>query len=216
MEYPRIAILVIHIDPKTALNISRFIVFLGFITALIYQRVDHIYRTLVALIGLYIPDVVERYFSNPHPRLRQFLAPIYNKKTMALLGVFIAVHVSLVNVPFTTIDLFHKEWRNADMISHFIGGMVVWAIIAEVLLNLSDGEYLRLTRRKLVLYSFLALFILSFGWEVAEKLSESEISFIHEDAGNKLRDIIMNTFGGLFAMYLVLKRRYPFEVDLNH
>lgn len=206
----------IHIEPKTALNISRFIVFLGVITALIYQRVDHIYRTLVALIGLYIPDVVDRYFSNPNPKLRPFLAPIYNKKTMVLLGIFIAVHVSLVNVPFTTVDLFHKEWGNADMISHFLGGMAVWAIIAEVLLNLSDEGYLRLTKRKLVLYSFLALFILSFGWEVAEKLSESEISFIHEDTGNKLRDIIMNTFGGLFAMYLVLKRRYPFEVDLNH
>ncbi|WP_232054823.1 hypothetical protein [Thermococcus sp. 2319x1] len=205
----------IYIEPKTALNVSRFIVFMGFITALLYQRVDHIYRTLVALIGLYIPDVVEGCFPN-NAKLRQFLAPIYNKKTMALLGVFIAVHVSLVNVPFTTVDLFHKEWRNADMISHFLGGMVVWVITAEVLLNLSDGGYLRLTRRKLTLYSFLVLFILSFGWEVAEKLSESEISFIHEDAWNKLRDVIMNTFGGLSALYLVLKGRYPFEMDLEH
>lgn len=216
MEYPRIAILVIHIDPKTALNISRFIVFLGVITALIYQRVDHIYRTLVALIGLYIPDVVDRYFSNPNPKLRPFLAPIYNKKTMALLGVFIAIHVSLVNVPFTTVDLFHKEWRNADMISHFLGGVAVWAITAEVLLNLSTEGYLKLTRRKLVVYSFLVLFVLSLGWEVMEKLSESEISFIYESIENKIRDTIMNALGGLFALYLVLKRKYPFEVNLNH
>ncbi|MDK2982549.1 MAG: hypothetical protein PWP19_27 [Thermococcaceae archaeon] len=216
MEYSLSNRLVIHIEPKTALNISRFIVFLGVITALIYQRVDHIYRTLVALIGLYIPDMAEKYFPNPHSKLRAFLAPIYNKKTMALLGVFIAIHVSLVNVPFTTVDLFHKEWGNADMISHFLGGMAVWAIIAEVLLNLSDEGYLRLTKRKLVLYSFLALFILSFGWEVAEKLSESKISFIYESIENKIRDTIMNALGGLFAMYLVLKRRYPFEVDLNH
>jgi hypothetical protein len=216
MEYSLSNRLVIHIEPKTLLNISRFIVFLGLITALIYQRTDHIYRTLVALVGLYIPDMAEKYFPNPHSKLRAFLAPIYNKKTMALLGVFIAIHVSLVNVPFTTVDLFHKEWRNADMISHFLGGVAVWAITAEVLLNLSTEGYLKLTRRKLVVYSFLVLFVLSLGWEVMEKLSESEISFIYESIENKIRDTIMNALGGLFALYLVLKRKYPFEVNLNH
>lgn len=170
----------------------------------------------MALVGLYIPDMAEKYFPNPHSKLRAFLAPIYNKKTMALLGVFIAIHVSLVNVPFTTVDLFHKEWRNADMISHFLGGVAVWAITAEVLLNLSTEGYLKLTRRKLVVYSFLVLFVLSLGWEVMEKLSESEISFIYESIENKIRDTIMNALGGLFALYLVLKRKYPFEVNLNH
>ncbi|MPW38900.1 hypothetical protein GBV73_04190 [Thermococcus sp. 101 C5] len=203
-------------EPKTLLNISRFIVFLGLITGLIYQRTDHIYRTFVALVGLYIPDMAEKYFPNPHSKLRAFLAPIYNKKTMALLGVFIAIHVSLLNVPFTTVDLFHKEWRNADVISHFLGGVAVWAITAEVLLNLSTEGYLKLTRRKLVVYSFLVLFVLSLGWEVMEKLSESVISYIYESIENKIRDTIMNALGGLFALYLVLKRKYPFEVNLNH
>jgi len=216
MEYSLSNRLVIHIEPKTLLNISRFIVFLGLITGLIYQRTDHIYRTFVALVGLYIPDMAEKYFPNPHSKLRAFLAPIYNKKTMALLGVFIAIHVSLVNVPFTTVDLFHKEWRNADMISHFLGGVAVWAITAEVFFNLSTEGYLKLTRRKLVVYSFLVLFVLSLGWEVVEKLSESEISFIYESFENKIRDTIMNALGGLFALYLVLKRKYPFEVNLNH
>ncbi|MBC7094821.1 MAG: hypothetical protein H5T48_04485 [Thermococcus sp.] len=216
MECSHITILVISIESKTVLNISRFIVFLGLITALFYRRVDHIYRTFVALIGLYIPDMAEKYFPNPPHKLRSFLAPLYNRKTMALLGIFIAVHVSLVNVPFTTIDLFHKEWRNADMVSHFLGGMVVWVITAEILLNLSNEKYLNLARRKLILYSFLALFFLSFGWEVVEKLSESEISFIHESTVNKVRDSIMNTLGGLSALYLVLKRKYPFEINLRH
>ena len=216
MECSHIAILVISIESKTVLNISRFIVFLGLVTALLYQRVDHIYRTFVALMGLYIPDMAEKYFPNPPYKLRSFLAPLYNRKAMALLGIFIAVHVSLVNVPFTTIDLFHKEWRNADMVSHFLGGMIVWLITAEILLNLSNGGYLNLTRRRLILYSFLTLFFLSFGWEVAEKLSESEISFIHESTVNKVRDSIMNALGGLCALYLVFKRRYPFEINLKY
>jgi len=216
MGCSHIAILVISIESKTVLNISRFIVFLGLITAFIHQRVDHIYRTFVALMGLYIPDMAEKYFPNPPYKLRSFLAPLYNRKTMALLGIFIAVHVSLVNVPFTTIDLFHKEWRNADMLSHFLGGMVVWLITAEILLNLSNGRYLNLTRRRLILYSFLTLFFLSFGWEVAEKLSESEISFVHESTVNKVRDSIMNALGGLSALYLVLKRKYSFEINLKH
>ncbi|USS41346.1 hypothetical protein NF865_03925 [Thermococcus aggregans] len=126
------------------------------------------------------------------------------------------MHVSLVNVPFTTIDLFHKEWRNADIVSHFLGGMVVWLITTEILLNLSNEGYLNLTRRRLILYSFLILFFLSFGWEVAEKLSESGISFIHESTVNKVRDSIMNALGGLSALYLVLKRKYPFEINLKH
>jgi len=216
MERSHIAILVISIDSKTVLNISRFIIFLGLVTALLHQRVDHIYRTFVALIGFYIPDMAERYFPNPPYKLRSFLAPLYNRKAMALLGIFIAVHVSLVNVPFTTIDLFHKEWKNADVVSHFLGGMVVWVITAEIFLNLSNEGYLNLTRRRLILYSFLTLFFLSFGWEVAEKLSESEISFIHESTQNKMRDIITNALGGLSALYLVLKRKYPFEINLKH
>ena len=216
MECSHIATLVISIESKTVLNISRFMVFLGLVTALLYRRVDHIYRTFVALIGLYIPDMAERYFSNPPYKLRSFLAPLYNRKAMALLGIFIAVHVSLVNVPFTTIDLFHKEWKNADVVSHFLGGMVVWVITAEIFLNLSNEGYLNLTRRRLILYSFLTLFFLSFGWEVAEKLSESEISFIHESTQNKIRDSIMNVLGGLSALYLVLKRKYPFEINLKH
>ncbi|MDN5320664.1 MAG: hypothetical protein PWP49_1084 [Thermococcaceae archaeon] len=43
-----------------------------------------------------------------------------------------------------------------------------------------------------------------------------KISFIYESIENKIRDTIMNALGGLFALYLVLKRKYPFEVDLNH
>ncbi|MBO8174738.1 MAG: hypothetical protein H0Z18_05725 [Thermococcus sp.] len=174
------------------------------------MRIDHIYRSGVALIGLFIPDIFQRKL-NPPEKLKPFLSPLYNDRIIAILAVFIAIHVSLVNVPFTTIDLFHKEWTDADMISHFLGGLTVWVMVAHVLKELS-GKY-SITSKQVVVYSFLILFMLSVGWEIAEKLSESEISFIHETFGNKFRDLVMNTLGALSGLWLVKTKKYPFELN---
>ncbi len=193
--------------------ISKGIVLIGLLTAVYYRRSDHILRTLTALAGLSIPDILWRKLSNPPEKLRPFLAPLYNKGTMAVLSIFIAVHVSLVNVPFTTIDLFHREWRDADMISHFLGGMTVWLITAEILFRAFDEYRFGLDRKQLILYSFLGLLLLSAGWEVAEKLSERGISFIHESTGNKFRDVLMNFLGATAAFYLVKKKSYPFGIE---
>ncbi|WP_048148592.1 hypothetical protein [Palaeococcus ferrophilus] len=190
---------------------SIFIVFLGFITAIINRREDHIYRTLVAMLGLSIPLILPKKLPNPPKKLWPFLSPVYDEKTMALLAIFIAVHVSLVNVPFTHYDLFHRDWRNADMISHFLGGMVVWLVVVEVLSGL--GEFgVRFSKPRLILYGFLVFYALSIGWEVAEKLSEGSISFIHESLANKLRDLLMDTLGALLALWMVEKRGYPFSL----
>ncbi|AIU69339.1 hypothetical protein TEU_02705 [Thermococcus eurythermalis] len=190
---------------------SLFVVFLGFLTALLNGRSDHIYRTLVAMLGLSVPLVLPRRLPDPPAKLRPFLAPVYNKKTMAVLSVFIAVHVSLVNVPFTSYDLFHKDWRNADMISHFLGGLTVWLIVAEVLSGL-EALGVRLTRRQVIVYSFVVFYALSLGWELAEKLSEGWIGFITESTENKLRDLTMNTLGALLGLWVVEKRGYPFRL----
>ena len=190
---------------------SLFVVFLGFLTALINGRSDHVYRTLVAMLGFSVPLVLPRRLPDPPAKLRPFLAPVYNEKTMAVLSVFIAVHVSLVNVPFTSYDLFHKDWRNADMISHFLGGLTVWLIVAEVLSGLEALGVL-LTKRQVIVYSFVVFYALSLGWEVAEKLSESWIGFITESTENKLRDLTMNTLGALLGLWMVEKRGYPFRL----
>nr|WP_193385903.1 hypothetical protein [Thermococcus barophilus] len=198
---------------RFVINLCRLVVFVGLLSGLMYMRTDHIYRSGVALIGLFIPDVFQRKL-NPPEKLMPFLSPLYNDRIIAILAVFIAVHVSLVNVPFTTIDLFHKEWRDADMISHFLGGLTVWIIVAGILNELSRKN--SIDQKKLVIYSFLILLGISIGWEIAEKLSESEISFIHETLSNKFRDILMNTLGALSGLYLVKTRRYPFELpNLN-
>nr|WP_148206311.1 hypothetical protein [Thermococcus gammatolerans] len=191
---------------------SLFLVFLGLLTALLNGRSDHIYRTLLAMAGLSVPLVLPRRLPNPPEKLRPFLAPVYDEKTMAVLSIFIAVHVSLVNVPFTGYDLFHRDWRNADMISHFLGGLTVWLITAEILSGLRSLG-INLTRGQIVAYSFVVFYGLSLGWEIAEKLSESWIGFIAESTANKLRDLLMDTLGALFGLWMVGRRDYPFSLS---
>ena len=198
---------------KFVLNVSRFIVFLGLISGLMYMRVDHIYRSIVTLVGLSIPEFFWRRV-NPPEKLGPFLKPLYNDKTMAVLGVFMAVHVSLVNVPFTTIDLFHREWTNADIISHFLGGLTVWVIVAEVLSELSKA--CGFSERQIIFYSLVILLILGVGWEIAERLSESKISYIRESLGNKVRDLIMDTLGALLGIYMVKVKHFPFRLLENN
>ncbi|HIP89066.1 MAG TPA: hypothetical protein EYH24_03790 [Thermococcus paralvinellae] len=192
------------------INVCRFVVFIGLLSGLMYMCIDHIYRSGVALIGLLIPDILQKKL-NPSEKLKPFLSPLYNDKIITILAIFIAIHVSLVNVPFTTIDLFHKEWTNADMISHFLGGLTVWVMVAHVLNELSRKH--PMDSKQVVVYSFLILLVVSIGWEVAEKLSESEISFIHETFANKLRDLVMNTLGALSGLWLVKTKKYPFELN---
>ncbi|RLF88881.1 hypothetical protein DRN82_05495 [Thermococci archaeon] len=178
---------------RSIITLSIFIVFIGLLTALYYGRVDHICRCSVALFGLSIPLWLPKVYT-PRGIFKKLLTPLYDTEVMALLGVFIAVHVSLVNVPFTTIDLFHKEWRNADMISHLLGGLVLWLIIARVLVEFN------LSWREVLSYSIVAFYILAIGWEVAEKISESEISFITETLGNKIRDLVMDSMGMIIGI----------------
>lgn len=194
---------------RLVLNVCRFIVFLGVISGLMYGRIDHIYRSSLAFVGLLLPEFFQRRI-NPHGKLQLFLSPLYNDKTMVVLSVFIAVHVSLVNVPFTTIDLFHKEWTDADVISHFLGGLAIWVIVAEVLNELS--RIYTLSERQVILYSFAVTLMLGMGWEIAERLVESKIPFIQESLGNKIRDIVMDTLGGLLGVYMVKIKHFPFSI----
>ena len=189
--------------------ISVFVIFLGFLTAVSNRRTDHIIRTLWAM-GLLLALVALRHARDPPEGIvGALLSPLFNIRTVMILAIFLAVHISLVNVPFTHYDLFHRDWRNADMISHFLGGLTVWLMMAEVLNALSDG-CIDVSRRRLLLYSFLIFYGIAVGWEIAEKLSESEISFIHETLANKARDLLMDTLGALFGLWLVSKKRYPF------
>ncbi len=190
---------------------STGLIFLGFITAVHNHRSDHIVRTSWAM-GLLIALLL-LHFKAPRPEglWGVFLSPFFDIKTVTILAIFLGVHVSLVNVPFTSYDFFHRDWTNADMISHFLGGMIVWLMITEVLKGLSDEGFI--PREKVILYSFIAFYAIAVGWEIAEKLSETEISFIHETLANKFRDIIMDTLGALTGVWMVRKKNYPYSLE---
>ncbi|HII60543.1 hypothetical protein [Pyrococcus horikoshii] len=187
-------------NSNNIIKFSIFIVFLGLLTALYYRRVDHIYRTSAALLGLSLPLWVPKVYNPSEGIVRKVLSPIYDDRVMIVFSIFIAVHVSLVNVPFTTVDLFHKEWRDADVISHFLGGMTIWMIIASVL------REFKLNWRKLIFYSILLFYTLAIGWEILEKLSESQISFIAETLQNKIRDVISDSLGMLLGIIIEKER----------
>ena len=186
------------------------LIFLGFITALQNHRSDHIVRTSWAMGLLFLLLLLYFKASRPGGLMGALLSPLFDIKTITVLAIFLAVHVSLVNVPFTTYDLFHKDWTNADMISHFLGGLTVWLMITEVLNGLSNEGFI--PREKVILYSFVAFYTIAVGWEIAEKLSETEISFIHETLANKFRDVLMDTLGALFGLWMVTRKGYPFKL----
>ncbi|AAL81699.1 hypothetical protein PFDSM3638_07950 [Pyrococcus furiosus DSM 3638] len=187
-------------DLRKIIYFSLGILVLGLITGIYYKRVDHIYRCTAWILGLLAIILLQRKrFSFGSKVLDALLSPFYSEDIMAILALFGAVHVSLVNLPFTTIDLFHKEWRNADIISHFLGGLVLWLIIAKVLYEL------KLSNKEVLFYSIVIFYTLAVGWESIEKLSESQISFITESLGNKIRDIIADTLG-LFTGIMMVKK----------
>ena len=200
----------IELEEKIILA-SILVIFLGFLTALHNHRLDHILRTSWTMGLLLSLLLLNLRVSRPAGILGALLSPLFNIRTVTVLAIFLAVHVSLVNVPFTTYDLFHKDWTNADTISHFLGGLTVWIMITEVLNGLS-GEGL-IPREKVLPYSFLIFYAIALGWEVAERLSESEISFIHESLANKFRDVIMDTLGALLGLWMVRRKGYPYSLE---
>ncbi len=201
----------VHNKEVSTIISSIGLIFLGFLTAFHNHRADHLVRTSWAMGLLLSLLLLHLKVSKPGGLLGALLSPLFDIKTVAILAVFLAVHVSLVNVPFTSYDLFHKDWTNADMISHFLGGMTVWLMITEVLNELSSEGFI--PRERVVVYSFILFYAIALGWEVAEKLSESEISFIHESIANKSRDVLMDTLGALMGLWMVRKKGYPYSLN---
>lgn len=78
--------------------------------------------------------------------------------------------------------------------------MTIWMIIASVL------REFKLNWRKLIFYSILLFYTLAIGWEILEKLSESQISFIAETLQNKIRDVISDSLGMLLGIIIEKER----------
>lgn len=199
-----------HIDAERKVILGAMgVIFLGFLTGLYYRRVDHILRTLwtMGLLAflLWLPEK----YPKPSGVLGALASPFYNSGIVAILAVFLATHVSLVNVPFTNIDLFNVTFRDVDMISHSLGGLVMWLFITSIIVELRPN----LSRRRVVLYSLLTLLAIGIAWELAEWIgSHFTETILQETVLNKMRDIVMEQLGALVGLWMVLKRDYPLSL----
>ena len=188
---------------------SLAVLIVGFFTGLYYHRVDHILRTGWMIAYISILYLASDRVSKPEGVLGALLSPFLNRGILAVTAVFLAVHASLVNVPFTNIDLFNVRMRNVDMISHSLGGLVMWLMITEILMNLKPG----LERRALLKYSFGILLFVGIGWEVAEWIgSHFTEGILHETILNKTRDVVMEQLGALFGLWMVSQKGFPFRL----
>nr|WP_206204217.1 hypothetical protein [Thermococcus sp. 18S1] len=185
------------------------LIFTGFLTGVYYRRVDHILRTLWTMTFLVFLLWLPGKYPRPSGRLGDILAPFYNEGIIAVLAIFLATHVSLVNVPFTNVDLFNVAFRDVDMISHSLGGLTVWLMFTQALVALRPD----FPRRRVLLYSFAALLIMGVSWELAEWVGMRYTEVILQETPlNKLRDIIMEFVGASFGLWMVTKKGYPFSL----
>ncbi|WP_148883177.1 hypothetical protein [Thermococcus aciditolerans] len=199
----------VRINPERKIVIGAvMLIFTGFLTGVYYRRVDHILRTLWTMTFLVFLLWLPRVYPRAPGRLGGLLTPFYNEGIVAVLAIFLAVHVSLVNVPFTNIDLFNVALRDVDMISHSLGGLVLWLFLVSLLRGLFSG----MPWRKVLLYSFVLLLIIGVGWEIAEWFgSHFTEGILKETIPNKVRDVLMEQLGALFGLWMVTKKGYPFS-----
>ncbi|AFL95208.1 hypothetical protein CL1_1005 [Thermococcus cleftensis] len=186
---------------------SLVVLAVGFLTGIYYRRVDHILRTGWMIACILLLYRVSGRYERPDGVAGALLSPFFNRGTLAVTSIFLAVHASLVNVPFTDIDLFNVAFRDVDMISHFLGGLVMWLIVTEVLMNLRPD----LGRWELLGYSFVVLLAVGIGWEFVEWIgSRFTEGILQETLLNKVRDVLMEQLGALSGLLMVSSRGYPF------
>ncbi|QDA30472.1 hypothetical protein FH039_00995 [Thermococcus indicus] len=197
----------INLEEKTVL-VSMSVLVIGFFTGLYYRRVDHILRTSWMMAYLLAVLWLPRKHKRQSGTLGVLLSPFYNEGITAITSVFLAVHASLVNVPFTSIDLFNVAFRDVDMISHFLGGLVIWLFLVSIL----RGLLTETPWRRVLIHSFTLLLVIGVGWEVAEWAgSHFTEGILKETTQNKVRDVLMEQLGALFGLWMVTKKGYPFS-----
>ncbi|NJE76708.1 hypothetical protein [Thermococcus sp. ES12] len=188
---------------------SVFVLFIGFLTGVHYRRFDHILRTSWMMSYLLALLWLQRKSRKPGGTLGALLSPFYNDGIAEVTSVFLAVHASLVNVPFTDVDLFNVAFRDVDMISHFLGGLVLWLFLVSILRELF-GET---SWERVVVYSFALLLVIGVGWELAEWYgSRFTEGILKETITNKTRDVLMEQLGAILGLWMVKKRSYPFSL----
>ena len=142
-----------------------------------------------------------------------WVSPFYSDGIYTLFSIFIAAHITFLEVPFLNLDLYNGTWGYADVPSHFLGGLVTWFIFNEVVLEASQTYGLKWSPKKIIGISFFALFVAGILWEFFEVALQPEMPWLEESLSNKIQDVVMEILGFLVGLLLVVKLGYPYELQ---
>ncbi len=191
---------------------ARSIVFLALISSLMYGKLDQIVAALAGFISLFVPSFVRWIYSHPSKRVWPWVSPFYNDGVYTLFAIFMAFHITFLNVPFLHLDLYNQVWGYADVPSHLLGGLVTWVIFNEVVLETSRMYNQDWSTKKIVWISFFALTLVGVTWEFLEVLMQPDMPWLYETVANKTQDVIMEIVGFLIGIILVYRFKYPYSL----
>ncbi|NJE09994.1 hypothetical protein [Thermococcus sp. MAR1] len=191
---------------------ARVIVFLGLISALSYGKTDQIYAAATGFVSLFVPSFVRWVYPKPSRKIWPWVSPFYNDGIYTLFSIFMAAHITFLNVPFLHLDLYNQFWKAADIPSHYLGGLVTWVIFNEVVLESSRTYNLQWSSLKIVSISLFALVLVGVLWELMEVALQPEMPWLHESLRNKAQDVVMEILGFVTGILLVGRREYPYSM----
>lgn len=197
---------------KAIIFTARAIVFIDLISVLMYGTFDQITAAAVGLVALFVPTLVRKLYPHPSRKVWPWVSPFYNDGVYTLFAIFMAAHVTFLNVPFVRLDLYNKTWGRADVPSHYLGGLVMWVIFNEVVLESSRTYNLGWSRRKIITISLSALVFVGLFWEVFEVMMQPLMPWLHETVDNKIQDVVMEVLGFLTGILLVYAFKYPYSM----
>lgn len=191
---------------------ARAIVFLGLISALMYGKFDQIYAAAAGFVSLFVPSFVRWIYPKPSRKIWPWVSPFYNDSVYALFAIFMAAHITFLNVPFIHLDLYNQFWKGADIPSHYLGGLVTWVIFNEVVLESSRTYNLHWSPLKIISISFFALVLVGVAWEFFEVVLQPNMPWLYESMRNKIQDVVMELLGFGTGIAMVLKWEYPYSM----
>ncbi|WP_240703285.1 hypothetical protein [Thermococcus indicus] len=192
--------------------LARGIVFIGLISALQYGKSDQIAAAAAGFVALFVPDIVRRIYPNPSRRIWPWVSPFYNDGVYTLFSIFMAAHITFLNVPFVHLDLYNQVWGGADIPSHYLSGLVTWVIFNEVVLESSRTYNLNWSQRRIIGISLFALVLVGVVWEFFEVVMQPSMPWLYESLRNKTQDVVMEVLGFLTGILLVYRLEYPYSM----
>ena len=175
-------------------------------------RPDQIAAAVSGLASLFVPPLVRRAYPSPGRGAWPWVSPFYSDGIYTLFSIFIAAHITFIEVPFLNLDLYNGTWGYADVPSHFLGGLVTWLIFNEVVVEASRTYGLDWSSKRIVGISFSALLFVGVLWEILEVFLQSEMPWLQESLANKIQDITMEVLGFLTGLWLVGRFEYPYPL----